>query len=78
MKTKAEIRVKAGRTSNDASSDSIIANQAKITGELERAKLSGFGKFFATVDYYQATIVTGRTFTAAATKEVEALVMSKP
>ena len=78
MKTKAEIRVKTGRPSDDASSDSIIANQAKITGELERVKLSGFGKFFATVDYYQATIVTGRTFTAAATKEVEALVMSKP
>jgi hypothetical protein len=78
MKTKAEIRAKTGSANDDTSGDKFIADQAKITGELERAKLSRLGNFFATVDYYQATIVTGRTFTAAATKEVEALVMSKP
>ena len=49
MKTKAKICAKTGLATDDTSADSHIANQAKINSELERAKLSLFGEFFATI-----------------------------
>ena len=78
MRTKEEVRRKAGMPANDTSRDSLIAKQATISAELEYNKWSFFGKLVPALDYYQASYVTGVATTSAAAKAIEADVMAKP
>ncbi|AHE66227.1 hypothetical protein [Legionella oakridgensis] len=78
MLSKEQIRRKAGIPATDTSRDQHIANQAKISATLEYRKWGFFGKLIPTIDYLQASYVTGVAVTTAAEKAIEADTMMKP